>query len=64
MKQKQESLSTLHVSFGGIKKEKLPLQYVHYPPQYGTFFAFSESKISSPFFCECSIASLENYLAT
>ena len=46
---------------GGIKKEKLPLQYVHYPSHYGTFFAFSESKTSMPFFCECSIAPIENY---
>lgn len=51
----------MHVSMGGIKKEKLPLQYVHYPSHYGTFFAFSESKTSPPFFCECSVGPIENY---
>lgn len=63
MNKKQEgNPSTLHVSMGGIKKEKLPLQYVHYPSHYGTFFAFSESKTSPVFLCECSITPLENYL--
>lgn len=56
-----KKLPNMHVAMGGITKENLPLPYVHYPSQYGTFFAFSESKSSPPFFCECNISPIENY---
>ena len=51
------------VSLGGIWTEDLPLPYVHYPPHYGTFFAFSETASSQLFLCECSVPAVQNFLA-
>ena len=51
------------ISRGGIGKEDLPLPYVHYPPHYGTFFAFSETASSQLFLCECSVPAVQNFLA-
>lgn len=42
--------------------EGLPLQHVHYPGFYGTFFAFSESLDSPLRLCACSLAAIENYM--
>ena len=49
------------VSLGGIVKEELPLEFVHYPGHYGTFFAFSESENGAPYLCQCSQTAIANY---
>ena len=41
--------------------ENLPFKYVHYPNHYGTFFCFSETFDSIPFFCECNKAAIDNH---
>lgn len=44
-----------------IIKEELPFNHVHYPTFYGTFFMFSETIESTPYFCECSLKAIENH---
>jgi len=47
---------------GIITKEKLPLEYVHYPGFYGSFFGFSQYRHSTIYLCECSKPAFNNYL--
>lgn len=55
-------LSAPAISLGGIVREDLPLQFVHYPGHYGTFFAFSDGRSHPPFLCECSKPAIRNYM--
>ena len=49
------------VSMGGVVlEEDLPLKYVHYPPQYGAFIAFSDTKKGSPKLCSCVLPAIDN----
>lgn len=45
-----------------LVRENLPYPWVHYPGQYGSIFAFSQTKKSEAVLCECSRAAVENYL--
>ena len=45
-----------------IKKENLPLPFVHYPNHYGTFMSFSEDENGQDYFCKCSESAILNYL--
>ncbi len=59
---KPRKVSQPPVSLGGIVEEDLPLPFVHYPPHYGTFLAFSATRDGIPCLCECSRGAIENYI--
>jgi len=42
--------------------ENLPMQYVHYPPHYGTFICFSDNKNSDLSLCSCCRTAVYNYI--
>ena len=44
-----------------VVKEDLPFPYVHYPNHYGTFFLFSETPDSKPYFCSCYKKAIQNH---
>lgn len=49
------------VSLGGMAKENLPLEYVHYPPHYGVFMGFSKDPDSEIYLCQCAQNAVENF---
>ena len=44
-----------------VVKEDLPFPHVHYPNHYGTFFLFSETIDSQPYFCSCNVKAIQNH---
>lgn len=63
---KEAKLDIISFSFGDnsvVTEKDLPLPIVYYPPLWGAFFAFAESKHSSQIFlCNCTKKPIENYL--